>query len=183
MIIDHSRDKLMNAIIFFSQSTNYCGKIKLYKLLYFLDFEHYKQTGRSVTGMEYSAWPKGPLPRQLDAEFTFFDNESNPDISITSIPTNMQDMLKVIPKHPFDPKHITKREFRIMKELAGRYKEAKAKDMIEATHLENEPWHEIYVKQGKRNEPIPYELALREHEKSEMLDHIKESEEFWNSYQ
>ena len=32
--------------------------------------------------------------------------------------------------------------------------------MVEATHLENRPWHEIYEVQGKRQQQIPYDLAL-----------------------
>ncbi|WP_423905919.1 hypothetical protein [Candidatus Spongiihabitans sp.] len=40
----------MNAIAYFSRNTKYCYTIKLFKLLYFLDFEHYRQTGSSVAG-------------------------------------------------------------------------------------------------------------------------------------
>ena len=53
MMVPHDRDKLINAIVFFAKNTKYCGKIKLIKLLYLLDFEHFRQTGRSVTGMDY----------------------------------------------------------------------------------------------------------------------------------
>ena len=68
MIQDHSREKLLNAVIFFATSTKFCGKTKLYKLLYFLDFTHFMEVGRSVTGLEYFAWPKGPVPVQLHEE-------------------------------------------------------------------------------------------------------------------
>ncbi|WP_217994559.1 Panacea domain-containing protein [Rodentibacter caecimuris] len=37
-------------------------------MLYFLDFEHYKQVGRSVTGLDYSAWKMGPVPVDLHEE-------------------------------------------------------------------------------------------------------------------
>ena len=59
MLIDHHREKLINAIIFFLQNTKYCGKTKLFKLLYLLDFMHFRATGRSVTGMKYYAWGHG----------------------------------------------------------------------------------------------------------------------------
>ncbi len=39
------------------------GKIKLLKLLYSLDFCHFKQTGMSVTGIDYFAWEMGLVKR------------------------------------------------------------------------------------------------------------------------
>lgn len=65
MIKTHEREKLINAIVFFAANTEHCGKIKLLKLLYLLDFEHFRQTGYSVTGMEYHAWKMGPVPTDL----------------------------------------------------------------------------------------------------------------------
>src|SRR5688500_15970622 len=68
MVKTYRREKLLNAIVFFAANTRYCGKTKLYKLLYLLDFEHYKATGRSVTGLEYYAWQMGPVPAKLDGQ-------------------------------------------------------------------------------------------------------------------
>ena len=68
MFVTHKREKLINAIIYFVRNTKHCHKLKLFKLLSFLDFEHYRQTGRSVTGLHYDAWPKGPVPSHLDEE-------------------------------------------------------------------------------------------------------------------
>src|SRR4029077_2080417 len=36
-----------------------------HELLHFLGFEHFRQTGRTVTGSLYSAWPMGPVPDDL----------------------------------------------------------------------------------------------------------------------
>ena len=55
MLVSRSRDKLINSILFFAEHTRALGKIKLFKLLYLLDFEHFRKTGRPVTGMEYRA--------------------------------------------------------------------------------------------------------------------------------
>jgi len=68
MMIDHSREKLINAIIYFVKNTRHCHKVKLYKLLYFLDFTHYTEIGRNVTGLAYHAYEKGPFPIALDDE-------------------------------------------------------------------------------------------------------------------
>ena len=51
MFVSRQREKLLNAIVFFVTRTKNCNTIKLFKLLNFLDFEHYRQTGESVTGL------------------------------------------------------------------------------------------------------------------------------------
>ena len=33
MLRDHSREKLLNAVVYFATNTKFCGKTKLYKLL------------------------------------------------------------------------------------------------------------------------------------------------------
>lgn len=41
------------------------GATKLNKVLFFADFYHYAQHGRSITGAEYQKLKHGPAPRQL----------------------------------------------------------------------------------------------------------------------
>src|SRR5579884_3019205 len=38
------------------------GKTKLYKILFFADFEAYRRTKRPITGARYLAWEMGPVP-------------------------------------------------------------------------------------------------------------------------
>ena len=66
---NQAREKLIQAIVYFASRTKYCGKIKLFKLLYLFDFEHFQQTGKSVTGFEYQAWKFGPVPVDLMEEW------------------------------------------------------------------------------------------------------------------
>jgi hypothetical protein len=61
-------EKLVNAINFFARNTKHCHTLKLFKLLNFLDFEHFRATGSGVTGLTYSAWPLGPVPPALFRE-------------------------------------------------------------------------------------------------------------------
>lgn len=59
MFVSHDREKLINAIVRFTRYTNHCHKLKLFMLLNFLDFEHYRQTGRPSIGLKYGAWGMG----------------------------------------------------------------------------------------------------------------------------
>ena len=72
MIINRDNERLIHAMVFFTKNTKYCYTLKLLKLLYFLDFKHFKQTGQSVTGQKYFAWPVGPVPTNL------YDEIKNP---------------------------------------------------------------------------------------------------------
>ncbi len=56
MLIEHDRAKLLNSIIYFLSNTKSCGKTKLFKLLYYLDFMHFREIGWSVTNLDYYAW-------------------------------------------------------------------------------------------------------------------------------
>ena len=183
MVINHNRDKLFNAVIYFANNTKYFGKIKLCKLLYFLDFEHFKQTGRSVTGLDYFAWPKGPVPKE------FYDEIESPKEDLINFLQFHEkpikaggSMLVVTPLKPFNPSNFSNRELKILEGLAKEFYDTYADDMVEATHLENQPWHKIYVDGNKKQTLIPYELALRKQETSEMTSIIKEREKFINHF-
>jgi uncharacterized phage-associated protein len=182
MLVDNSRQKLINAINFFARDTRYCFKTKLFKLLYFLDFEHFKLTGRPVTGLEYFAWPKGPVPKALQDEISHPEADMLSSVSITQKPSNTGTMVQIRPVSAFDDSLFSKREIDLMQSLAKQYRDAKADDMIEETHLENLPWHKIYNVEGKRQQLIPYELAIRSQEEEEMREVVKESRDMRAHY-
>ena len=179
MVISHDREKLIHSINFFARHTRKCGKVKLYKLLYFLDFEHFKLTGRSVTGLYYNAWPMGPVPVTLHDEIDApaADMAAIVGFEKKSIRAGAQEMLAVTPRADFSEQHFSRRELSILSDLAARYRDAKADDMIEATHLENLPWHKVYNQAGARQARIPYDLALRADERDKMRRIVAEREE------
>lgn len=178
MLITHEREKLINAIIYFAKNTRFLGKTKLCKLLYFFDFEHFKETGRTVTGLDYFAWKMGPVPVELYEEIDMPEPDLAEKVEFAEKPTRRGAMLVVKPIAGFDDSHFTRRELRILKGLAAEFRDAQADDMIETTHLENQPWHQVYVEEGQRQGRIPYELALRQQEAEAMRDVIAERQAF-----
>lgn len=183
MLIQHNQEKLINAIIYFVKNTRFCGKTKLYKLLYFLDFEHFSITGRSVTGLDYYAWPKGPVPRRLHDEFDTPSDSTSSALNINSQPAaNGKLMLDIKPKRDFSSEHFTKRELKILAALCDEFKDAYADDMVEATHLENLPWNQIYNVEGRKQDLIPYELSLRKSEYDQIIKNVVENNEFRENY-
>lgn len=173
VLVERQREKLEEAILFFALRVQFLGKTKLFKLLYFLDFEHYRDTGRSVTGMEYSAWKMGPVPVELYEEIKTATWGNR--VAFVEIETYRgHRMLTVQARGKFDPSHFSKRELRIMDALATEYAAATADTMVEATHLENLPWDQVYNKENKKQHHIPYALALRKQELEQMQKSIDE---------
>lgn len=172
MIINHSREKLLNLIAYFVKNAKNCGKTKLFKLLYHADFWHFKETGKSITDLKYYAWEKGPVPNEL------FEEMDSPK-------KDFQDFFTVIPddaiwqikvKKSADTKHFTKREMRIIEETAFIFKDATAKDMVEISHLPNQPWSKTLAQKGKFEE-IDYALAFDDTKESITLDEYKQKKQ------
>jgi uncharacterized phage-associated protein len=172
MIITNQREKLLNAIIYFCHNTKYCGKTKLMKLLYFLDFIHFKQTGKSVTGLDYFAWEMGPVPRGLYEEL----DSMNPDLAkaITILPQD--EFQKICAKQKFDDRYFTQRQMKLLKTISDIFFEAKADLMVESTHLKNHPWDKTIKSKGKFQK-IDYLLAIDDDKDSLSYEEAKERKE------
>ena len=156
MIVTYHREKLINAIIYFAAHTKYCGKTKLLKLLYFLDFKHFKQTGKSVTGLDYFAWQMGPVPRELFEELS---GNMNPDLKASIHELPKEGFQQIKPKKRFDDQYFSKKQMKLLEEISFIFKDAKADDMVESTHLKNEPW-DLTLKQKGEFKQIDYMLAI-----------------------
>jgi len=165
-LINKELEKRIHAIIYFSQNVKYPFKLKIFKLLYFLDFIHFKQAGRPVTDLEYHTYEKGPVPMD-------FQNEINEDKLSKEITrclniyiekddlTGEDKFTRFIPKIKLNLKVFTKREQKILEELALVFKEAKAEDMSEISHLKKQPWHKTKEEEGLYKK-IDFFLALDE---------------------
>lgn len=160
MIKSHEREKLINAAIYFASNTAYCGKTKLIKLLYLLDFEHFRQTGRSVTGLEYRAWKLGPVPTVLFQEWMAPEPDFAAALDIVPEKVIEYERLKVVPRTNFDDRHFTRRELRLMDELAQRFHDELTRPLVNYTHAELGPWAKIWDGGQGSNERIPYSLAV-----------------------
>lgn len=160
----NARQKLINAIIFFADNTQFCGKIKLFKLLYLIDFEHFTQTGKSITGFEYQAWKFGPVPTDLMEEWI----ELSPDMAqavhivYEKVIDYDRQAVKVNKGVAFSDELFTPRELRIMSDFAEKYRETKSARLIDVTHEQNGAWDKVWQKGFGDRKTIPYALALKD---------------------
>lgn len=162
MLVRHEREKMINAIIYFANHTHHLGKIKLFKLLYLLDFEHFRQTGRSVTGLDYRAWKFGPVPIALEQEWE--EPEADMAQAIRIEPERVIDYVRetIAAQTGFDDSHFSNRELRIMADLAERYRDELSHRMIDVTHAENGAWARVWNDGSGFDQSIDYALSLRD---------------------
>ena len=154
------RQKLFEAIGFFTKATKHCGLVKLFKLLYYLDMLHFRETGRPVTGLNYKALPYGPVPTELYDEVRNPSAEFSAAINVQSPPKEGGDepaRTIIAVRKPLGTKHLTKRELRIATEVADIFHEVTAKDISEVSHAKNGPWDKAKkMGAGKWSIPIDY---------------------------
>lgn len=160
MLITHEREKLINAIIYFARHTQHLGKIKLFKLLYLLDFEHFRQTGQNVTGLDYRAWKYGPVPIALAQEWDELEPDLAAAVAIRPEPVIDYERQTVVALTEFDDSHFSRRELRIMAELANQYGKVYSPKMIDVTHAENGAWAKVWNDGKGFNQCISYDLAI-----------------------
>ena len=185
LFIHHRREKLLNAIAYFVGNTKYCHTLKLFKLLNFLDFEHYRQTGRSVTGLSYKAYPNGPVPPELYNDIKQESEEKTSALGVKETFDEMNEVLKreFTVKNDFDKTYFTPRELEIMDRLVFFFAEVKSDVMSAYSHDPKLPWGKIYRKGEGEGCAIPYKLALQaepivqseptiEEEEIQMLDEV-----------
>ncbi len=163
VFVSRNREKLINAIIYFVRKTKYCHTLKLFKLLNFLDFEHFRQTGKSVTGLRYKAWQNGPAPDELWRELAHPGNDLISAVGIDKIKddlTGEPKHRKLTPKRAFESRHFTPRELQIMETLANFFEETRGEDMSKISHAKLLPWGKVYENGKGRGKVIPYELSV-----------------------
>lgn len=161
------REKMFEALTFFSANVRYAGQLKLYKLLYYLDLTHFRRTGRVVTGLAYQAWPMGPVPPELDREFRsensdlmrrFTVKRYRSDEHTYEVPTVNSDPEEmaaqadrggasprflpgsITPKTAYKHQYLTEREQKLAEMLAEVFRDATAQDMSDVSHSKFGPW-------------------------------------------
>lgn len=161
-----NREKTLNAILFFAKETRHLNITKLCKLLNFFDFDHFKETGYPAIGLEYETFELGPVPRKLWLQLK--DGQVPDDLKgKLAIVVKTDDLRPGHKEIQFKPMSGAKldlavfspRQKRILERLAEIYKDARASDMTEVSHLPGQPWATTMATKGL-HAPIDYLLAL-----------------------
>lgn len=185
-MLDFSDDKLRHAVLFFASKERCLTLTKLMKLLYFLDFRHYEQTGFAVTGQQYEAWEHGPVPRKVWAELRAKTENYGLSGVVRLIPLETESgtayKVATVPGAVFDEEYFSRRELRIMNQVEEMFRGVNAGDISMASHEPRGPWARTWRKcknsRGTDECVIQYDLALAKvsDEKKELIAELQEDD-------
>ncbi len=155
--------KYKNTVLFFANKirNGTLGKLKLMKLLYYLDFDFFEKYGRSLTGDEYLRFENGPVPRMGEKTLKHMRGK---EIKIVNrkMQNGYSDQQHIEPLIEFNPKFFSKEEILMMEEIANKWERFTGTEMKNASHGEA-PWIAT-----KPNDVIDYNLSYYRNKYAEM---------------
>lgn len=158
-----NQKKYKNAVLFFAKKiqNGTLGKLKMMKLLYFLDFDFFEKFGRSITGDEYLRFENGPVPRMGEK---LLKEMNGKEIKITKrkVGEGYNDQMHIEALTDFDLNVFEKEELLMLEEIASKWEKFTGTEMKNASHGEA-PWIAT-----KPNAVIDYNLALYRNKYGEM---------------
>lgn len=130
-------DKFKEMIIFFTERLK-PWKTKLNKLLFYSDFENYRRTGFSMSGMQYKAIPLGPVPNNFQGIYEYFANNDDFDIIETTFSDGHcgEQFMPNSSKNTFNYSLFSTAELAVLEGIASKFKHTSIKDIIELSHKE-----------------------------------------------
>ncbi len=158
-----NRKKYKNTILFFANRirNGTLGKVKLMKLLYFLDFDFFEKYKRSITGDEYLRFEMGPVPR-MGEKILKEMNGKQIKITAQKVKDGYSDKQHIEPLLDFDVNVFEKEELLMLEEIADKWEKFTGTEMKNASHGEA-PWIAT-----KPNEVVDYNLAYYRNKYGEM---------------
>ena len=127
------------------------GKVKLAKILYFVDVTAYRMRKKPVTGSAYIRLPHGPVPQHF---FEIIDEMvSSQYIVIIEQPYFGHNQKRVISLKNADVSQFSGQDIQIVEGIIRQFEGRNATDLSQLSHG-------IAWKITKPNEKIPYEASL-----------------------
>lgn len=155
--------KYKNAILFFARKiqNGTLGKVKLMKLLYFLDFDYFEKYGKSITGDEYLRFEHGPVPHMAKG---LLDKMNGKELKISKhkMPEGLNDQERIEALQEPDVSVFSPEEVLMLEEVATKWERFSGSEMKNASHGEA-PWIAT-----KPNDVIDYNLAYYRNKYGEM---------------
>ena len=123
-------------VVFFTEKLE-PWKTKLNKVLFYADFFMFKQSGFSMSGVQYRAIPMGPVPNNFNSIFEYLANKGELAISYTNFANGgAGEQFRPNPNKTFDKKLFTESELKILESVVERFKNTSTDEIIEISHKE-----------------------------------------------
>lgn len=145
-----SLNRLKNILLYI---LNYCGETyctKMNKLLFYIDFLAYKETGIALTGLSYRAMEFGPVPEHWDRVFCQFDEIIQEQKNIKNHDCYVLKALVAA-----DATVLNNGEQNIIKKVCDKFKGLSSADISKLSHKET-----IWSDSFKNQERISFNSAF-----------------------
>jgi DNA-binding transcriptional regulator YiaG/uncharacterized phage-associated protein len=128
--------KFTEMIIYFSETLK-PWKTKLNKLLFYADFLMYKQSGYSISGVQYRAIPMGPVPNNFQSIFEHLANKGEFEVYYTTFHDGgTGEQFISHENRKFNPGLFSKDELMVLEAVVERFKNISTKEIIDISHNE-----------------------------------------------
>ena len=151
-----SFQKFTEMIVFFSEKLK-PWKTKINKLLFYTDFEMFRQTGFSMSGIKYRAIPMGPVQDNFNSIFEYLANQDTFDIFYTEFENGTGEQFKPHPGRKFVAELFSDQEVSVLNQIAQRFQNMSTNEIIEYSHKET-AWKENAEKKQLINYQFGFEL-------------------------
>ena len=145
-----STARLKNVLLFVLGEMGETFQTKLNKVLFYIDFLSYRETGMAISGLAYDALEFGPVPQRWDRVYSAFDEVKSQLYLVQG-----QECLSLKAGEDADMGGFSAKELAVMNEVCSRLKGLNARAVSKLSH-EEVAWKK-YV--GKST-PIPFEEAF-----------------------
>ncbi len=151
------------------------GKVVLYKLLYFSEFDFFEMHGKNLSGYPFIKLPMGPAPWAFDSLIWEMKERHEMETIITEYNGYFQQ--RFIPNIPVFEDTFSHEEQSVIDDVLKRYSDYSARDISEKSH-EDKPWQiandmEIIAYDLVRFREYPFSPLARTQKKQETQSFAK----------
>jgi len=142
-----SVEKLKNVISFFVGAMGETYQTKMNKLLFYADFDCYRETGQSITGLSYKALPYGIVPSHFEKIYALTDG-------IECIPDDMGGV-KITSDSKANMELFSEKEKESLNKVCAKFKDYSCREISKTNHEES-----VWKKYNGSNQYINFTEAF-----------------------
>jgi len=149
--------KFTNAVLYLLQhAPGRPGLMHLLKMLFLVDYEHYRRYLSPVTGAQYVALPDGPVIDDYKRRFDQLLRQGVLDVQEAPVPGRQNKKVEYLPRLEADPRVFKASELAVMGAVVRQHGAATGVGLSQKTHLQG-PWSLAWDPE-RQGQPIPYML-------------------------
>ncbi len=149
-------EKFFNILNFFSDRLK-PWKVKMCKLLFYVDFGYFKRYGYSISGLKYIAISMGPVPNNFDGLFNEARQRSFIKVEYKSFKNGGIGEQFIKGDQPFDASLFSDNELNTLNQVFEKFGSASTKEIIDLSHQET-AWKNCFQKNSFISYHYGYDL-------------------------